>query len=471
MCPADFATVGAVTSTMNSPKIALIGAGGYVFPFRLIGDLLSFPALQNATLCLMDIDADRLSRVAGAARELVKHHRFGTVIEESIDRRDALRDADFVIITFQVGGIDAYRYDVEIPRRYGVDQPVGDTIGPGGVFRFLRSAPAYADIVADAREVCPDAQFINYANPMAMATGYLNALGVRAVGLCHSVQGTTRMLARALDVPYEEVTYRCAGINHQAWVLEFKQGRTDLYPRLRQVMTQRNLRESGAEELVADEGDHSQAVVKASNYQGGNEQVRTALMNMFGYFETESSHHASEYVPYFRKSPKVIKEFIPERWDYYEICAAHDEQGDLDKQLSRLKERLEPSVEYGASIVNSMVTGELSVIHGNVPNATGAISNLPAEACVEVPCVVDGSGVQPTTMGALPLQLAALNRSNIAVQTLAVEAALTGDRNHIYHAVALDPLTAAQLTLEQIRAMTDELFEAHGRLLPEALRP
>lgn len=460
-----------MTSTTNSPKITLVGAGGYVFPFRLIGDLLSFPALQNATLCLMDINADRLSRVAGAARELVKHHGFGTVIEETIDRRDALRDADFVIITFQVGGIDAYRHDVEIPRRYGVDQPVGDTVGPGGVFRFLRSAPAYAAVAADARELCPDAQFINYANPMAMATGYLNSLGASAVGLCHSVQGTTRMLARTLDVPYEEVSYRCAGINHQAWVLEFRRGRTDLYPQLRDVMTKRNLRGRAADSLVSDEGDHSEAAAGASNYEGGNEQVRTALMDTFGYFETESSHHASEYVPYFRKNSELISDFIPERWDYYQICAAHDEQGDIDSKLAELKERLKPSVEYGASIVNSMVTGTPTVIHGNVPNRTASITNLPLESCVEVPCLVDGSGVQPTAMGALPLQLAALNRTNIAVQTLAVEAALTGDRSHVYHAVALDPLTAAQLTLDQIRAMTDELFEAHAPLLPEALRP
>lgn len=201
------------------PRITIVGAGGYVFPFRLIGDLLSFPALQDATLCLMDINADRLSRVAAASRELISHHGLAAVVEETTDRRAALTGADFVIITFQVGGVEAYRHDVEIPRRYGVDQTVGDTVGPGGVFRFLRSVSSYRQIVADAREVCPEAQFINYANPMAMATGYLNALGAPTVGLCHSVQGTTRMLARTLGVPYEEVNYRCAGINHQAWVL------------------------------------------------------------------------------------------------------------------------------------------------------------------------------------------------------------------------------------------------------------
>ncbi|SDT36695.1 alpha-galactosidase [Microlunatus soli] len=457
--------------TAIRPKITLIGAGGYVFPFRLVGDLLSFPALRDATICLMDINAERLSRVAAATRELIEHHGLGARVEETTDRRAALTEADFVIITFQVGGVEAYRHDVEIPRRYGVDQTVGDTIGPGGVFRFLRSVTSYRQIVADARELCPDAQFINYANPMAMATGYLNALGASTVGLCHSVQGTTRMLARTLGVPYEEVNYRCAGINHQAWVLEFQQGGTDLYPRLREEMARRHVRGRGAGELAGDHGDHSDEAEGHSNYEGGNEQVRTDLMNTFGYFETESSHHASEYLPYFRKSPELIKEYIPERWDYYEICSAHDEQGDIDDQLERLKKELAPSVEYGASIVNSMVTGELSVIHGNVPNATGAISNLPADACVEVPCLVDRSGVQPTTMGDLPLQLAALNRTNIGLQTLAVQAALTGSRENVYHAVALDPLTAALCTLDEIRSMTDELFAAHAALLPEELRP
>lgn len=460
-----------MASTILRPKITIIGAGGYVFPFRLIGDLLSFPALRDATLCLMDVDEARVARVAKVSGELIDHHGLGATVEATTDRRQALRDADFVIITFQVGGLEAYRHDVEIPRRYGVDQTVGDTIGPGGVFRFLRSVPAYHGIVEDARELCPDAQFINYANPMAMATGYLNAIGAPTVGLCHSVQGTTRMLARTLGVPYEEVAYRCAGINHQAWVLEFRQGRTDLYPRLREEMARRHVRSKAAEKLITDDGDHSEAAAAASNYEGGNEQVRTALLNLFGYFETESSHHASEYLPYFRKNPELIKEYIPQRWDYYEICAAHDEAGDLGAQLERLKAELSPSVEYGASIVNSMVTGELSVIHGNVPNRNGAISNLPGDACVEVPCLVDASGVQPTTMGDLPPQLAALNRTNIAVQTLAVAAALTGNREHVYHAVALDPLTAALLDLDQIRAMTDELLAAHAPRLPEALRP
>ena len=453
----------------RSPKITIIGAGGFVFPFRLIGDLVSFPALRSATLCLMDLSAERLSRTATAARELIAHHGFDTNIVETTDRREALRDADFVIITFQVGGVESYKHDVEIPRKYGVDQTVGDTVGPGGVFRFLRSVGAYEAIAADARELCPDAQFINYANPMAMATAYLNAQGLTTVGLCHSVQGTTRMLARTLDVPYDEVNYLSAGINHQAWILSFQRGDEDLYPRLRETMLDRHTRGRAAAGLEADDGDHSEAALAASNYEGGNEQVRTSIMDAFGYFQTESSHHASEYLPYFRKNPDLVLEYIPERWDYYEICASHDEQGDIDVQLDRLKNELAPSVEYGASIVNSAVTGIPSVVYGNVPNR-GLISNLPADACVEVPCLVDNNGVQPVAVGELPPQLAAVNRTNIGLQTLAVQAALTGEREHVYHAVMLDPLTSALLTLDQIRSMTDELLEAHADLLPEALR-
>lgn len=461
-----------MTSTpfLTHPKITIIGAGGFVFPFRLIGDILSFPALREATLTLMDINPDKLGPVASATRELVDHHGFPVTVEETTDRRAALDGADVVIITFQVGGVESYAHDVKIPRKYGIDQAVGDTVGPGGVFRFLRSVNAYDAIIDDALEVCPRAQFINYANPMAMATAYLGARGLNCVGLCHSVQGTTRMLARSLDVPYEEVRYRCAGINHQAWVLEFSRGREDLYPRLREVMAERHQRGRGSADLAGDDGDHSEAAQAASTYEGGNEQVRTTLMNTFGYFETESSHHASEYLPYFRKTPELTEEYIPERWDYYEICAAHDDQGDIDSQLQRLKDELAPSVEYGATIINSLVTGTPSVVHGNVPNVGSLITNLPADACVEVPCLVDSSGVQPTAIGELPLQLAALNRTNVGVQTLTVQAALTGNRENVHHAVALDPLTAAQVTLEDARAMTEELFAAHRELLPETLR-
>ncbi|MGB3305223.1 MAG: alpha-glucosidase/alpha-galactosidase [Thermomicrobiales bacterium] len=451
---------------VSGPKIAIIGAGGVVFPMRLMGDLLSFSSLRGATYALMDLDLGRAERTAISARELVAHYGFPATIEATDDRRAALVDADYVIVTFQVGGVEAYAPDVEIPRKYGLDQTVGDTLGPGGVFRFLRSANAYCEIAEDMHELCPDALLINYANPMAMNCWYLTELGITAVGLCHSVQGTSRMLARQLDVPYEEIAFTCAGINHQAWFTSFRCGDEDLYPRLRETMVRRHLGGMRAARLAKDTGDHSDAERGDSDYEGGAERVRTAIMDMFGYFHTESSHHASEYLPYFRKDAAHVEQFIPQRWDYLEICRAHD-AGESDHQLlANLKVELKPSLEYGALIVNAMETGTPTVIYGNVPNH-GLIDNLPAGSCVEVACLVDKNGIQPTRYGSLPPQCAALNRTNINVQELAVQAVLTGDKEHVYQAVALDPLTGALLTLDEIRAMTDELFAAHARFLPQ----
>jgi alpha-galactosidase len=446
-------------------KIAIIGAGGYVFPLRLIGDLLSFSELRAATVALMDIDAARLQRTADAARDLVQHHGFPTHIEATTDCGAALHGADYVIVTFQVGGIEAYGLDVEIPRRYGIDQPVGDTLGPGGVFRFLRSAPAFQEIAADMHKLCPQALLINYANPMAMNCWLLNRLGIKTVGLCHSVQNTSRMLARQIDVPYDEVRYLAAGINHQAWFLKFTCGDEDLYPRLRDVLQRRHGIQRATDGLTEDHGEHSTAARGDSAYEGGQEQVRTAIMAAFGYFHTESSHHASEYLPYFRKTPELAREFIPQRWDYYAGCAAHDEEGATRNLLAKLKAELKPSVEYGAQIVWAMETGRPCVIYGNVDNQQ-LIPNLPEGCCVEVPCLVDANGIQPTIVGPLPPQCAALNRTNIHVQQLAVEAVLTGNRDHIYHAVMLDPLTGAILTLDQIRALVDEMIAAQAAWLP-----
>ena len=449
-------------------KVAIIGAGGFVFPLRLIGDILSFSELQSVELALMDVNLETLARTADAARELVTHHRLEARVLETTSRREALDGADYVIVTFQVGGLEAYRHDVEIPRRYGLDQPVGDTLGPGGVFRFLRSAPAYREIAQDMRTLCPDALLINYANPMAMNCAYLERLGVKTVGLCHSVQGTTRMLADTLGVPYDEVFYRAAGINHQAWILEFRRGAEDLIPGLREVMGRAHLTGTLAGGLEADRGDHSEARGR-STYEGGQERVRTEIMAAFGYFHTESSHHASEYLPYFRKDGQLIKEMIPQRWDYFEVCSQHDEAG-LKDLLERLKEDLKPSLEYGAGIVHSMETGTPRVVYGNVANH-GLITNLPEGCCVEVPCLVDGGGVQPTAIGNLPPQLAAVNRTSVNVQELAVEAALTGNVEHILHAVALDPLTGALLTLGRIRELVAEMLAAEAQWLPDFAKP
>ncbi len=459
-----------MTSEAGGPKIAIIGAGGVVFPLRLMGDFLSFPSLRGATFALMDLDVGRAERTATAARDLASHCGFPARIEATDDRRAALTGADYVVVTFQVGGIEAYAHDVEIPRKYGLDQPVGDTLGPGGVFRFLRSAPAYAAIARDMHELCPNALLINYANPMAMNCWYLTELGITGVGLCHSVQGTSRMLARHLDVPFGEVTFRTGGINHQAWFLEFRRGDEDLYPRLRQVMARCHLARTPSAGLVADTGDHSDADRGDSDYEGGAEHVRTAIMAAFGYFHTESSHHASEYLPYFRKDPERIAQFVPKRWDYFELSSSRVAEHSDRKLLGELKADLKPSVEYGAMIVNAMETGEPAVIHGNVPNQ-GLIDNLPEGCCVEVACLVDRNGVQATRVGALPPQCAAVNRTNVNVHELAVRAALTGEREHVYHAVMLDPLTSALLTLDEIRAMTGELFDAHRELLSPELLP
>ncbi len=446
-------------------KITIVGAGGYVFPLRLVGDILSQPALRSSTITLMDIDAGRLEGTAAAARELVRHYGFPAVIEATTDRRAALDGAGYVIVTFQVGGLEAYAHDVRIPRRYGLDQTVGDTLGPGGVFRFLRSAPALAAIAEDMAEVCPDALLINYANPMAMNCWYLSDLGVKTVGLCHSVQGTSHMLARQLGVPADEITYRVAGINHQAWFTEFRHGDEDLLSQMRETMTRRHLGRASSGTLASDDGDHSGR--RDDNvYEGGSERVRTEIMDAFGYFHTESSHHASEYLPYFRKDAARVEEFIPQRWDYFEVCSAKatgDPNGDL---LRKLKEELRPSVEYGALIIHAMETGTPAVIYGNVPNH-GLISNLPDGCCVEVACLVDRNGIQPVAYGDLPPQLAAVNRTNVNVQELAVLGAETREREHVYHAVMLDPLTGALLTLEQIRAMVDELFAAEAQWLPQ----
>jgi alpha-galactosidase len=441
-------------------KVAIIGAGGYVFPLRLIGDILSHPELQDCTLSLMDIDPGRLERTADAARTLVASHELPTCVEATTEQRRALDGADYVIVTFQIGGLEAYRLDVEIPRRYGVDQTVGDTLGPGGVFRFLRSAPVFRDIAADLQELSPQALLLNYVNPMAMICWYLDRLGCTAVGLCHSIQETSRLMARQIGVPYDEVQFLAAGINHNAWFLRFQRDQQDLYPELRRVMRLRHLPQSdGRQPEIGPDPD-------ASLYDGRMERVRTEMMEAFGYFHTESSHHTSEYLPYFRKNAALITDYLPERWDYYTICSSHDDAGWTDRLLNELTSELTPSHEYGATVIQAMESGSSSLIYGNVPNR-GVITNLPEGCCVEAPCLIDGIGIHPFAVGPLPPQCAALNRAMINVQELAVEAALTGNREHVYHAIMLDPLTSAVLTLPQIRAMVDDLFAAEAAWLPD----
>ena len=328
------------------PKITIVGAGGYVFPLTLIRDILSFEALQESVLSLYDPDPGRVAITYEGARRLVEAHGLGTKLEVPRERGEALDGADFVICTFQVGGIEAYGYDVNIPREFGVDQPVGDTLGPGGVFRGLRSVTALKEIAADMKRFCPTALLIQYANPMSINCWATSELGRQTVGLCHSVQHTSKMLARELNVPYDEVTFDSAGVNHTAWFTTFRRGGEDLIPRIRQVMTERHLQAATAG-LASDE-----------LYAGGNERVRTELMALTGYFHTESSHHASEYWSWFRKNPDMVKQNLPQRWDYYEICSAHSPDHNVDEfvETSR-REGLTPSQEYGGYIIDSMTTG------------------------------------------------------------------------------------------------------------------
>lgn len=440
------------------PKITFVGAGSIVFTRNLCNDILLTPALQESTIALMDVDAERLAQARRLVEAIVAQRGADARVEATLDRREAVRGANYVVTTFQQGGLEAYEIDIEIPRRYGVEQCVGDTLGPGGVFRGLRSVPVLVDLCRDLDDVAPDAMLLNYVNPMAINCWAVEAASGRPyVGLCHSVQGTTEMLANWIDVPYQDVVYECAGINHQAWVLDFRRGDRDLYPLIREAIER--------PEIYA------------------REPVRIDLMKHFGYFVTESSGHASEYVPYFRKSARMVtQELVPRFTDDVNAWFQHGRTGgylrhcierfatyqDAYEELLAGVEDLPArrTHEYGSRIIEAMRTNRPLSINGNVANR-GLIENLPAGCCVEVPCLVDANGVQPIPVGSLPPQLAALNRTNVNVQGLAVAAALSGDVDAVYQAVALDPLTAAVCTLPQIRSMVDEMVAAQMAWLPQ----
>lgn len=435
-------------------KIAIIGAGGYEFPLQLMNDFLSFPSTRDATYALMDIDPASLGRTERLARQLVDAHALPARIEPTTDRKEALRGAGFVVVCFQVGGRDAYAVDMEIPRRYGVDQTVGDTLGPGGAFRGLRSMKALDEITRDMHELCPDALLLNYANPMAINCWFAAATGITTSGLCHSVQHTADELAAILGFESGDWSFRAAGINHQAWMLEFRHHGRDVLPQLREAV---NAYHRG--ELTPSRGIDEW-------YAGGREGVRTAVMNLTGYFQTESSHHASEYYPHFRQTPGDVAAVLPERWDYLEITRGNTE-ADLERLAKEFAEgTLAVSEEYAARIVDSVLTNTPRVIYGNVPN-TGLITNLPDGCCVEVPCLVDQNGVQPAYVGELPAACAGINLASVGYQTCVVDAYRLRSRDLLYTAVSLDRLTSSLLSLEQIRAMTDEMITAQQQWLPE----
>jgi alpha-galactosidase len=429
-------------------KITFIGAGSTVFAKNLMGDILGFPELADSTLALMDIDADRLRTSEIVAHKVARALGATPTIEATTDRRAALKGADFVICMIQVAGYKPGTViDFEIPKKYGLRQTIADTLGIGGIVRGLRTIPVLLDIARDMEELCPNALFINYVNPMCMNQWALSrATPVQTVGLCHSVPHTAWELARDIGVPFEEIDYRVAGINHMAFYLRFARKSTgeDLYPLIRKVV---------------DEG-------RVPDYN----RVRYDMFTRLGYFVTESSEHFSEYTPWFIKHdrPELIDRFQIPLDEYIRRCETqisrweamrHDlEDEDKDIEVQR-------SVEYGSLIIHSITTGAARTVYGNVPN-TGLITNLPEGCSVEIPCLVDANGIQPTYIGALPPQLAALMQTNINVQALTVEAALTRRRDHIYHAAMLDPHTSAELTLDQIWALVDDLIAAHGDWLP-----
>jgi alpha-galactosidase len=437
------------------PKITFIGAGSLVFTRNLTNDILLTPALSDSTIALMDVDAQRLEQSRQIVQSMIERRGSKATVEATLDRKEAISGSDYVITTFQQGGLVAYRLDIEIPQQYGIEQCVGDTLGPGGVFRALRTIPVLLDICSDIDQHAPEALLLNYVNPMAANCWAVAAgTGLPHVGLCHSVQGTSELLAQWIKAPYADVIFFCAGINHQAFFLEFRTKEEDLYPKI------------------------FAAIEDPAIY--GQEPVRIDLLKHFGYFVTESSGHASEYVPYFRKTAKMVNaDLVPKFTDqtnywfefgrtggYLRHCFDRVQkfQQEFD---SILHEELssERTHEYGARIIEAIETNQPITINGNVPN-DDLIDNLPSGCCVEVPCLVDANGIQPIKVGPLPPQLAALNRTNINVQELIVEAALTGSKEAVYHAVMLDPLTAAVCTLPQIHELVDKMLAAQGEWLP-----
>lgn len=430
------------TARFRPVKIAILGAGSTVFARQLITDLLCTPGLEQGTFALVDIDPARLELAHHAAEKLVQASGRHWSVEASVDRAQLLGDSDYVINTIEVAGLRSVRHDYDIPLKYGVDQCIGDTIGPGGVFKMLRTGPAWLAILKDIERLCPQAVVMNYTNPMSALTLLaLRATQLQVVGLCHSVQGTSRQIAGYLGVPSEELRFRCAGINHLAWFTELLWNGQDMYPRLRQAAADPQVYES--------------------------DPVRFEMMLHFGAFVTESSGHFSEYVPYFRKRPELVAHytrsgyrgesgFYANNWPQWRARAEESTRamvkGTTDAALKR-------SLEYASVIVEAIEGRQPAVIYGNVRNS-GLIDNLPQEGCVEVAVLVDGNGLHPTHFGPLPMQLAALDAAHMHIHELMVRAVLERDREAAVLALMLDPLTAAVCSPRQVRQMFDELWEA-----------
>jgi alpha-galactosidase len=433
-------------------KITFIGAGSLEFTRGLARDILTFPLLEDATLTLMDIDAERLSFAQKSVARIVALGNYPARVEATMDRVAALQGADVVLCTILVGNTDVWRHDIEIPKKYGIDTNIGDTRGPSGVFRALRTIPVMLDIVKDMERHCPDALLLNYTNPMAMLC---RAMGrestIRLTGLCHSVQGTAAMLARWIGAPLQEITYTCAGINHLAWYLDYAWNGQDAYPLIRE------------------------AVQKPEIYN--EEIVRNEMFLALDYYVTESSGHNSEYNWWFRKRPDLIEKYCTHGtgWNpgaYAYILQEYQRHEYTWKQEAQKWFAAEAPIslargtEYAAHIINAWQGGEIYGFNGNVPNS-GLITNLPPDVCVEVPVYVDRAGLHPVHVGPLPPQCLPLTHINATVEEMAVEAALTGDPRLVFQAIAYDPLTAAVLSLAEIKAMVNALFQQHRDYLPQ----
>jgi len=428
-------------------KVAIIGAGSVVFCKTLMLDILSTPGLGDTEFALMDPSTIRSSQVEAFAKRVIKDNGLKAKVWVTTDQREALKSAKYVIATFQVGGVKGFEYDYKIPMKHGVDQCIGDTLGPGGIFRALRSIPVTLKLAQDMEELCPDAYLLNYVNPMAMICWALGTTKVKFVGLCHGVQTTMDLISGYVGVPKSQIDYTCAGINHMGWFLKLEHNGEDLYPLLRERFE------------------------KAEYY--ANEKVRGETFRHFGYFMTESTGHLSEYLPYFRKNKKSLDlycdepSFGGETVAYYKWCDyvanKYEDQNMLENESSAIPPR---SIEYGSYIIEAIETGKQFRLNGNVRNG-GMITNLPSDCCGEGPLYVDRLGIHQSIVGDLPSQCAALNLLDINVQRLAVEAAMSGDPEKIVHACALDPLTGAVLTLKEIRDMAADMFEAEKQWLPQ----
>lgn len=433
---------------MTMSKITFIGAGSTVFAKNILGDCMFVPALAGFEFALYDIDAERLRDSENMLNNLKENYKVNITVKAYLNRREALTGAKYVINAIQVGGYKPSTViDFEIPKKYGLRQTIGDTVGIGGIFRSLRTIPVLFDFAKDIEEVCPDALFLNYTNPMATLTGaMLRYTNVKTVGLCHSVQVCTKDLFDSLGMDHEGIQEKIAGINHMAWLLEVKRDGQDLYPEIKRL-------------------------AKEKQKTKHHDMVRFELMDKFGYYITESSEHNAEYHPYFikHKYPNLVDQFNIPLDEYPRRC---------EEQISNWESMREEMVnnsqlthtrshEYGSRIIEAIETNVPFKFAGNVLNTGGLISNLPTKACVEVPCVVDRSGIMPTYVGDLPEQLAALNRTNINTQLLTIEATVTRKREHIYQAAMLDPHTNAELSMDDIIRMCDDLIEAHGEWLPD----